>query len=67
MAAKETKNNTIIKQKSKVALNEKNGITCTFWKKNTLLFVCFICLLFKLEMCQIILPDPVLGKKNGSH
>ena len=29
-------------------------------KKNTFLFLYFICLLLNLQMCQIILPDPVL-------
>ena len=30
-----------------------------FENKNTLLFIDFICLLFNLQMCEIILPDPV--------
>ena len=30
-----------------------------FENKNTFLFIYFICLLLNLQMCQIILPDPV--------
>ena len=30
-----------------------------FENKNTFLFLYFICLLLNLQMCQIILPDPV--------
>ena len=30
-----------------------------FENKNTLLCIYFICLLFNLQMCQIILADPV--------
>ena len=30
-----------------------------FKNKNTLLFIYIFCLLFKLQMCQIILTDPV--------
>ena len=32
MTAKETKNNGVIKQQSKLSLHEKNGIICTFLK-----------------------------------
>ena len=32
-----------------------------FENKNTLLCIYFICLLFNLQMCQIILTDPVHG------
>ena len=32
-----------------------------FKNKNTLLFIYIFCLLFKLQMCQIILTDPVFG------
>ena len=30
-----------------------------FENKNTFLFLYFICLLFNLQMCQIVLPGPV--------
>ena len=59
MAAKETNNNGIIKLLSKIALYEKNSIYILFENKNTVLFVYFIFLLFNLQTCQIILPDPV--------
>ena len=32
-----------------------------FENKNTFLFLYFICLLLNLQMCQIILPDPILS------
>ena len=53
VAAKETKNNGIIPKQSKMALY------VLFENKNTFLFFYFICVLFNLQMCQIILPDPV--------
>ena len=59
MAAKETKNNCVIKKQSKMALYEKKGITHLHMNflenKNTLSFLYFICLLFNLQMCQFIL------------
>ena len=41
------------KEKNKMALYVH------FKNKNTLLFIYIFCLLFKLQMCQIILTDPV--------
>lgn len=40
---------------------KNTGIICIlFENKNTFWFLYFICLLLNLQMCQIILPDPVL-------
>ena len=36
-----------------------------FENKNTFLLLYFICLLLNLQMCQIILPDPVYIVING--
>ena len=40
-----------------------------FENKNTFLFLFFICLLLNLQMCQIILPDPIYRKMilNNNH
>ena len=40
-----------------------------FENNNTFLFLDFICLLLNLQMCQIILPDPVYTHKltNFNH
>ena len=38
-----------------------------FENKNPFLFLYFICLLLNLQMCQIILPDPVYEFSLGSH
>ena len=35
-----------------------------FKNKNTLTFIYIFCFLFNLQMCQIILTDPVYHKKN---
>ena len=59
MAAKETKNNGIIKQLSKMAVYDKMALYVLFENKNAFLFFYFICILFNLQMCQIILPDAV--------
>ena len=37
----------------------KMALYLLFKNKNTLLFIYIFCLLFKLQMCQIILTDPV--------
>ena len=40
---------------------KQNGIICTFFEnKSTFLFLYYIWLLLNLQMCQIILFDPVL-------
>ena len=59
MVAKETKNNCIIKKQSKMALYGKMALYLLFENKNIFLFLYFICLLFNVQMCQIILPGPV--------
>ena len=38
---------------------KQNGIL--FKNKNTFLFLYIICILLNLQMCQIILTDPVFG------
>ena len=38
-----------------------------FKNKNTLLFIYIFCLLFNLQMCQIILTDPVLHIYTVRH
>ena len=47
------------KEKNKMALYVH------FKNKNTLLFIHIFCLLFKLQMCQIILTDPVQAGGSG--
>ena len=60
MAAKETKHNSIIKKQSKMALYKRKRHYMYFLdNKNTVLFFDVLCLLFNLQMCQIILLDPV--------
>ena len=61
MAAKETKNNGIIKKQSKWALYGKMALYVLFKNKNTFLLLYFIRLLFNLQMCQNILPDPYIN------
>ena len=41
---------------------KKMALYVLFENKNTFLLLYFICLLLNLQMCQIILPDPVLKK-----
>ena len=60
MAAKETKNNGIIKKQN---IMKQNGIRCTFQKQKHFLFLYLICILLDLQMCQVILPDPVHWQK----
>ena len=55
---KETKNHGIVIKQNKMALY------VLFENNNTFLFLYFICLLVNLQMCQIILPDPV-ELRNG--
>ena len=45
--------------------DKKMALYVLFEKKNTVLFLYFICLLFNLQIFQIILPDPVLARKSG--
>ena len=72
MAAKETKYYGNIKKQSKMALYRKMALLiyrkmALFENKNNFLFLYFICLLFKLQMCQINLPDPVLDIGFGKY
>ena len=52
------KNNGIIKKRNKMALY------VLFENENTFLFLYFNWLLLNLQMCQIILPDPVFLEKH---
>ena len=48
---------------------KKMAFYILFKNKNTVMFLYFICLLFNLQMCQIILPDSVyvLVKKGVGY
>ena len=43
---------------------KKMALYVLFENKNTFLFLFFNCLLLNLQMCQIILPDPVYISQN---
>ena len=49
----------IPKARREVYCMKKMALYVLFENKNTFLFLYFICLLLNLQMCQIILPDPV--------
>ena len=59
MAAKEIKNNSVIEKQSKMALYKKMALYVLFGKQKHSFVSFFICLLFNLQVCQSILPDPV--------
>ena len=60
MAAIETKTMASLSNYAKWHYMKKVAFYKLFENKNTVLSLYFICLLFNLQMCQIILPHPVL-------